>query len=373
MGAVDILLVDDRPQNLDVLEAILASPDYRLLRATTANEALETILAHEPAAIVLDVKMPETSGLELARIIKGRKKTEHLPILFLTAHLHENQDVLAGYSAGAVDYLTKPVNPAILKAKIAVFAELYRKTQALAQRTVQLETANRELESLSYSVAHDLRAPLRSIDGFSQALLEDYADKLDKDGQQHLHYVRQSAQEMTKLIDGLLSLSHVTRCELRHERVDLSDLAHGIIAHLRRSAPTRSVETTVQHDIVVEGDRRLLRVVLENLIGNAWKFTQNRITGHIEFGAVGRGSHQVCFVRDNGAGFDMTYTAKLFGVFQRLHAATEFEGTGIGLATVHRIVTRHGGRVWAEGEVERGATFYFTLGDAPPDAGGTAS
>jgi len=243
----------------------------------------------------------------------------------------------------------------------------------LSRAKAATDAANRELESFSYSVAHDLRAPLRSIDGFSQALLEDYADKLDKDGQQHLHYVRQSAQEMTKLIDGLLSLSHVTRCELRHERVDLSDLAHGIIAHLRRSAPTRSVETTVQHDIVVEGDRRLLRVVLENLIGNAWKFTQNRITGHIEFGAVGRGSHQVCFVRDNGAGFDMTYTAKLFGVFQRLHAATEFEGTGIGLATVHRIVTRHGGRVWAEGEVERGATFYFTLGDAPPDAGGTAS
>src|SRR5215470_10157102 len=224
MGAVDILLVDDRPQNLDVLEAILASPDYRLLRATTANEALETILAHEPAAIVLDVKMPETSGLELARIIKGRKKTEHLPILFLTAHLHENQDVLAGYSAGAVDYLTKPVNPAILKAKIAVFAELYRKTQALAQRTVQLETANEELEALSYSVAHDLRAPLRSIDGFSHLLMEEYGAKLDEPALAHLRRISAGALQMNQLISDLLALLRVVRAEAKPKSLDLSAL-----------------------------------------------------------------------------------------------------------------------------------------------------
>jgi light-regulated signal transduction histidine kinase (bacteriophytochrome) len=223
------------------------------------------------------------------------------------------------------------------------------------------ELANRELEAFSYSVAHDLRAPLRSIDGFSQALLEDFSDRLDEAGKQHLRYVRESAQEMAELIDGLLSLSRVTRRELQREPVDLSGIARAIFFQLRRIAPERSVETIVADDLIVEGDHRLLRVALENLIGNAWKFTSKRAAATIEIGVVAGSEPRTYFVRDDGAGFDMAYQAKLFGVFQRLHAAREFEGTGIGLATVQRVVSRHGGRVWAEGEVDRGATFYFTL------------
>ena len=233
--------------------------------------------------------------------------------------------------------------------------------QRVVERTAQLQAANRELESFSYSVAHDLRAPLRSIDGFSQALLEDYVDKLDADGKRYLSFIRESAQQMAQLIDGLLALSQVTRRELQRERVNLSAVARGAITRLQRSQPERRVDVVIQEGLGCEGDPRLLTAVLDNLLGNAWKFTGRRDDARIEFGATSNDGHRVYFVRDNGAGFDMAFANKLFGVFQRLHAATDFEGTGVGLATVQRVVSRHEGRVWAEGEVDRGATFYFTL------------
>jgi signal transduction histidine kinase len=240
-------------------------------------------------------------------------------------------------------------------------AERVRAEEAARYAKAVAEAASKELEAFSYSVAHDLRAPLRSIDGFSQALLEDCADQLDVDGTRYLNHVREAAQQMGQLIDDLLNLSRVTRSELRREQVDLTELARAVIARLRDAQPERVVEFVAQDGLVAEADRRLLDIVLTNLLGNAWKFTGKRDVARIEFAAT-RGEYQtVYFVRDNGAGFDQKYAEKLFGVFQRLHAAQEFEGTGIGLATVHRIIRRHGGRVWAEGQVDRGATFYFTL------------
>ena len=206
----------------------------------------------------------------------------------------------------------------------------------------------------------DLRAPLRGVDGFSQALLEDYADKLGDEGCGYLRNVRESAQRMGRLIDDLLALSRVTRAELLREPVDLSGLAQNVAAQLQKLQPDRRVDLVIAAGMVIEGDARLLRVALENLLGNAWKFTGKRAEPRIEVGVTSDGA---CFVRDNGAGFDMTYAAKLFGAFQRLHSADEFEGTGIGLATVQRIVNRHGGRIWAIAEVDRGATFHFTLGE----------
>jgi signal transduction histidine kinase len=231
----------------------------------------------------------------------------------------------------------------------------------IAERTAQLELANTELEAFSYSVSHDLRAPLRSIDGFSLALLEDCADKLEADGKKYLQNVRQSAQQMARLIDDLLALSRVTRTELRRERMDLTALARAVLSRLQRNEPERKVDVVVSDALMADGDPQLLSVALENLIGNAWKFTGKRSAARIELGAQMNGGRRAYFVRDNGAGFDMAYSDKLFGVFQRLHSATEFEGTGVGLATVQRIVRRHGGRIWAEGEVGRGATFFFTL------------
>ncbi len=240
----------------------------------------------------------------------------------------------------------------------ALTAELERR---VAERTSQLELANKELEAFSYSVSHDLRAPLRSIDGFSQALLEDYADRLDPQGQEYLRRARAASQRMAELIDDLLNLARVARADLRREPVDLSAMARAIAGELQRSQPERRAAFVIADGLVASGDPRLLRVALVNLLGNAWKFTGKQPEARIEFGRTHRDGEPAYFVRDDGAGFDMAYVGKLFGPFQRLHGAAEFEGTGIGLATVQRIVHRHGGRVWAEGAVGRGATFYFTL------------
>jgi light-regulated signal transduction histidine kinase (bacteriophytochrome) len=246
---------------------------------------------------------------------------------------------------------------------LAAFEVSLRADVALRQAKVEAENANSELESFSYSVAHDLRAPLRSIDGFSQALLEDCAEQLDDRGREYLKYIRESAQRMAQLIDDLLALSRVTRTEMYRVRVDMSMLVRSVAEGLQAADEHRAVTWTIQDGLWATGDARLLRAALENLLGNAWKFTGKQPEARIEFGALVDKRPIVYFVRDNGAGFDMTYGDKLFGVFQRLHSADEFEGTGIGLATVQRIVRRHSGRVWAEGETGRGASFYFTLED----------
>jgi hypothetical protein len=233
--------------------------------------------------------------------------------------------------------------------------------QRVTERTAQLEIANKELEAFAYSVSHDLRAPLRGIDGFSQVLLEDYQDKIDAQGKNYLQRVRSGAQRMAQLIDDMLNLSRVSRGELNIKQVNLSEVAKEIIAVLQESQPERQVEFNIQEKIIARGDARLLHIVLENLFNNAWKFTSKHSTALIEFGMQKQKDKIVYFIRDDGAGFNMNYAQKLFGAFQRLHATTEFSGTGIGLATVQRVIHRHGGNVWAEGEVEKGATFYFTI------------
>ncbi len=229
------------------------------------------------------------------------------------------------------------------------------------ERTTELAAANQELESFSYSVSHDLRAPLRHLNGFSLALLEDYSEKLDDVGKGYLKHIREASQEMAVLIDDVLKLARVTRTEMHREKIDLSDLAADVIAKLRKAAPERDVDIKIEQGLVATGDKRLLHILLTNLLGNAWKFTSNVAAAEISFGAEETDTGQSYFVRVNGAGFDMAYANKLFGAFQRLHTTREFEGTGIGLATVQRIINRHAGRVWAEGTVGSGATFHFTL------------
>lgn len=234
--------------------------------------------------------------------------------------------------------------------------------QGLRQAIVELKAVNKELEAFSYSVSHDLRAPLRSIDGFSQALLEDCSEQLDPMGQDYLRRIRLATQRMGNLIDDLLTLSRVTRSDMHVASVDLSRLASRICTDLQQTQLERQVEFIIQPGLVAQGDTHLLQVVLENLLNNAWKFTAKNLQAKIEFGAIPQSNGiLVYFVRDDGTGFDMAYYDKLFGPFQRLHASHEFPGDGIGLATVQRIVYRHGGQVWAEAAVEQGATFYFTL------------
>ena len=380
---VNILLVDDQPANLIALEAMLQGLGQNLIKAESGREALKWLLTHEFAVILLDVKMPEMDGFETATLIRERDKSRHTPILFLTAADRSQSHAVRGYAVGAVDYLVKPVVPEFVRSKVAVFVELAKKSELLrrqAQLLVESEQAalelaetraelvrdlehkNRELESFSYAVSHDLRAPLRRIDSFGRAVLESQGERLDEQGRHYLERVREASQHMSQLIDDVLHLSRVTRAELREQDVDLSALTSLILSRLQESEPARKVGIKVRPGVVVTGDGQLLRIALENLLANAWKFTSKQPDARIEFGVTQASGEPAYFVRDNGAGFDMTYADRLFGPFQRLHPQGEFAGSGIGLATVQRIIHRHGGQVWAEGLVGQGATFQFTLG-----------
>ena len=235
--------------------------------------------------------------------------------------------------------------------------------ERVRQRTAQLETANRELEAFSYSVSHDLRSPLKSIDGFSHLLERTIGDKAGEKGTHYLNRIRSGVRQMADLIDGLLSLAQLSRDKLQFSKVDLADIARSVEKECRERDPKRHAHILIQDTMPVIGDQRLLSVILQNLLGNAWKFTSRRKLARIEVGSQpGNAGETVYFVRDNGAGFDMAYAEKLFGTFQRLHSPADFAGTGIGLATVKRVVDRHGGRIWAEGKENEGAVFYFTLG-----------
>jgi two-component system sensor histidine kinase/response regulator len=382
---VNILLVDDRPANLLALEAMLQGLGQNLIKANSGREALKWLLTHEFAVILLDVKMPDMDGFETAALIRQRDKSRDTPIIFLTAADKTYTEAVRGYAVGAVDYLVKPVVPEFVRSKVAVFVELAKKSELLrrqaerlregeqaarelaearAELVRELEHKNQELESFSYAVSHDLRAPLRRIEAFSRAVLESQEERLDPAGRRYFDRIQEASRQMSQLIDDVLHLSKVTRADLRQQEVDLSALAAAILERLRESEPGRAVETRVRPGVIVAGDGQLLRIALANLLENAWKFTAREPSARIEFGMTTVAGEPTYFVRDNGAGFDMAYVDRLFGPFQRLHLASEFPGSGIGLATVRRIIHRMGGRVWAEGLVGQGATFQFTLGRA---------
>jgi two-component system NtrC family sensor kinase len=363
-GPNRVLAVDDSETYLQQLAAALDSEGYEVVLARSGEEALELLAVQQVECVLLDLMMPGIDGRETCRRLKLVPILRDIPVVMLTA-VDDRETMIKSLGAGADDYIAKSSEFDLVRAR--VMAQIRRKKIEDEHRTVreqllraELQLKNEELESFSYSVAHDLRAPLRSIDGFSLALLEDCGDKLDDDGRKYLHYVRDSAQQMARLIDDLLALSRVTRGELNRCETHFSSLARSVFSRLQRANPDRKVDVVVADGIVVDCDDRLLTIVLENLIGNAWKFTGKRHDARIEVG-VTDDDPRTYFVRDNGAGFDMSYASKLFGVFQRLHSAADFEGTGIGLVTVQRIIRRHGGRIWAQGQVDQGAVFYFTL------------
>ncbi len=365
-----LLVVDDNADLREYMVSLL-SERYVVETAVDGAAGLEAARAHPPALILSDVMMPRLDGFGLLQAVRGDPRLEDIPVILLSARAGEESTV-EGLEAGADDYLVKPFAARELLARVQTHVELARQRRALARAKESADLANQELESFSYSVAHDLRAPLRTIDGFSQVLLEDYASALDAEGQGLLRRVSDAAQRMSLLIESLLHFSRTTRSELTREPVDLSALARATVARLAADSAGRTVDVQIQSGLRDDGDPRLLGVVLDNLLGNAWKFTGKRADASVTFGVDASGPQRVYHVRDNGAGFDMAYAQKLFGVFQRLHAPGDFEGTGIGLATVQRIIRRHGGRIWAQGDVGRGATFFFTLGDGgSPSAAST--
>jgi two-component system, NtrC family, sensor kinase len=387
LGPKKILTVDDSLTYLHEVAAQLRQEGYDVIPARSGEEALELLSVQSVDCILLDLVMPGLSGQETCRRIKGSTAWRDIPLIMHTA-LEEQAAMIEGINAGADDYIAKSSDLEVLCARVR--AQLRRKQfedenrnirEQLLQKEVEVVAANSarelaeiratfvdelkskniELEAFSYSVSHDLRAPLRSIDGFSKLLLDDYADKLDAKGQDFLHIVRESAQRMGELIDDLLLLSRVGRADLSRDKIDLSDIARGVSEELNKKDPDRRVKWCIEDQLLVEADSGLMRVAFDNLLGNSWKFTAKVSAPRIEVGTAQQEGVAVFFVRDNGAGFNMEYAEKLFSPFQRLHTELEFAGTGIGLATVHRIVDRHGGRIWADSAVDHGATFYFTL------------
>jgi signal transduction histidine kinase len=365
----NVLLVDDEPNGLIALEAVLNGLGQNIIKAGSGREALRHVLCADFAVILLDVQMPGMDGYETAALIRQRERSRTTPIIFLTAAMKSDASVFKGYSVGAVDYLFKPIVPEVLRSKVEAFVDLARKTaqlkvlnEQLQNQAAQLASANRELETFSYSVSHDLRAPLRHIAGFSKALMQECADALPPVGRDYLTKIEGATNRMSQLIEDLLGLARVARADIRRLPVDLAELAQSIAAALRKTSPKREVEFLVSAPLVTQGDPKLLRIALENLLGNAWKYTGKHARAAIEVGSMtGEDGKDIFYVRDDGAGFDMAYADKLFAPFRRLHSDGEFEGTGVGLATVQRIIHRHGGRIWAESAPERGATFYFTV------------
>ncbi len=387
LGPKKILAVDDSITYLQELACSLRDEGYDVALARSGEEALELLAVQPVDCILLDLVMPGLSGQETCRRIKSAQVVRDIPLVMLTA-LEDRTAMLEGLGAGADDYISKSSEFEVLKARVRaqirrkqfedenrrIREQLLRKELEAAETRAarelaetrailveELERKNKELEAFSYSVSHDLRAPLRRIDGFSQAVLEDYADQIDAKGQDYLRCVRISAQHMGDLIDDMLQLSRVGRAELRREETDLSELVRLIADELKKHEPGRNVSIEIRGGLLTEADPRLMRIALENLVGNAWKFTSKVPEARIEFGAIDSIGGTAYFVRDNGAGFNMAYAEKLFRPFQRLHPEADFPGTGIGLATVHRVIDRHGGRVWAESADGQGARFYFTV------------
>jgi two-component system sensor histidine kinase/response regulator len=391
-----ILLVDDQADNLLSAGAVMEALGEEVVKAESGREALRHLLDHDFAVVVLDVMMPDMDGFETAALIRQRERSRHTPIIFLTALGHSEGHIRRGYDLGAVDYLTKPFVPEILRAKVSVFVELHRKSRLLAHqskllerqnsdlqeaihrswraeeeikalnrhlelRIAELNDLNRELETFSYTVSHDLRGPLNRMAGFSKALLEFHRDQLDTEGRLYLDRIDGSARRMNDLVEDLLNFSRLTRAEMNEQWVNLSEMVRTLEAEMRARDPQREAEFAIADDVDAWGDPTLLHAALLNLMENSWKFTRKHACTRIEFGVAETAHGRTYFLRDDGAGFDMSQAGRLFSAFRRLHKDSEFEGTGIGLATVDRIIRRHGGRVWAEGEIERGATFYFTL------------
>jgi two-component system NtrC family sensor kinase len=392
LGPKRILAVDDSVTFLEALGAELRHEGYDVVLARSGEEALDLLAVQTVDCILLDLLMPGLSGKETCRRIKSRPALRDVPLIILTA-VDGREAMIEGLGTGADDYIAKSSDFEVLKARVRAqirrrqFEDenrrireelLHKELEAAEARAAQelaetraamvreLEKKNRELEAFSYSVSHDLRAPLRSIDGFSQALLEEHAGELGAEGRDCLQRILAAAQRMGELIDDLLEFSRVGWGELRHERTDLGCLARAVAADLERQEPDRLVSVVLGEGLWADADANLVRVVLSNLLGNAWKYTAHVEAPRIELGAAA--GADTFFVRDNGAGFDMARVDKLFQPFQRLHSEAEFSGTGIGLATVQRIIDRHGGRVWAESGVGRGATFYFTLPPGGPGA-----
>jgi len=372
-GSIKILLIEDNPGDARLIRELLVEEKggaFHLECVDRLSAGIERLTSGKVEVVLLDLGLPDSQGFDT--FIKVHNSVPQIPIVILSGLTDETLAARA-VREGAQDYLVKghvdsnllgrSLRYAIERKQAQVELQQYRDhlEEVVEQRTDELVAANKELESFSYSVSHDLLAPLRAIDGFSRILLEDYTNKIDDEGKRLLNIVRNNTQKMSQLIDDLLAFSRVGRQEINLLNISMTELAKGVFEELKDSSTGQAIQSNINSIPNAYGDRSMIRQVFINLLSNAIKFTRPKGTSIIEVGGWTEENENIYYVKDNGVGFDMQYLNKLFGVFQRLHSSEEFEGTGVGLAIVQRIIHRHGGRVWAEGKVGEGATFYFTL------------
>jgi signal transduction histidine kinase len=406
---IKVLIAEDSPTQAQQLQYVLEQQGYEVGVAANGRLALEMAPAFQPTLVISDVVMPEMDGYELCRGIKADPLLKDIPVILVTT-MSDPQDVIRGLESGADNFFLKPYDEQYLISRVKyvlVNREMHQVEQAgmgveiyfngqrhfitadrlqilnllmstyeaaiqrnkelnqsqneLRLLNAKLDNANKELESFSYSVSHDLRAPLRHIDGYLGLLEKHVADKLDDKGRAYLQVISESARQMGRLIDDLLAFSHMNRAEMMQREIDMDALVKETIRALQLETENRQITWNIAALPRIPADLAMVRQVWVNLLSNAVKYTRTRESAEIEVGALNGDDEIIFFVRDNGVGFDMQYVDKLFGVFQRLHRAEDFEGTGIGLANVRRIVTRHNGRTWAEAEPDKGATFYFSM------------
>ena len=373
-----LLIVDDDVAQLRAVCDTLDTEGYFTTGFSSARAAIAAAREQHFDLILTDLTMPEMNGIEFLQAV--HQIDANMVGIVMTGH-GTIDSAVAAMKAGALDYVLKPftlrtVLPVLDRAltvrnlrsenvQLRRDEETVRRLNAnlercVEERTTQLMEANRELEAFSHSVSHDLRAPLRALDGFSKILMEEYGQQLDERGRSYLGRVGDAVERMRNLIEDLMRLSHVTAAELNYREMDLSAMVASIVAELRGQEPNRNVEVCIEPDVRCRADTQLMRIALENIVDNAWKFTRKQEHALIEF-KMRKGTPPTFCIRDNGAGFKEEYAANLFAPFRRLHTAAEFPGTGIGLSIVQRIIRRHGGRVWAEGSVGKGASIYFSL------------
>jgi len=360
-----IMIVDDSPDALRVLTELLKEEGYEVRPVLLGRQAIKAAISTPPDLILLDVMMPDMDGYEVCRKLKASPETKDIPIIFLTAlDLEENEET--GFALGAVDYISKPIQIAIVRARVKTHIQLKLQRDQLELQTVELQALNSELESFGHSVSHDLKAPLHIIKMYGEMIQKTFEREKDEQGYEEIQIILNACARTYRIIDDLLKLSTISRAELSQERVDLSALAETSFQEIRKSQPERTVEFICMPGLMTVADLNLIRIAIFDLLSNAWKYTSKHKTARIEFGAIQKGVALVFYVKDDGAGFDSENATELFAPFVRFHSESEFEGTGIGLSIVNRIIMRHGGQIWAESKPEKGATFWFTINGKHP-------
>ena len=350
----EILIVDDSPEQIETAIHVLKSNNYKVRVATKGLTALKVLKKQVPDLILLDIFMPEIDGFELCKLIKENETFKNIPIIFLTSS-DDEQSIKKGFDSGAQDYVTKPFNNTELLARVNTHIRLKQQTQSLFE-------ANKELDSFCYSIAHDLKAPLLSISKLIEYLYLDYTDKLGEEANTLLLNIKKKSSELTGIIDHLLEFSHMCELRMNLEEIDMNEIFKSVYDELLLNIPaSRIINMKMQPLPTITGDKIMLRLLITNILSNSFKYTSTRKISKIDIEYTQQQSNYVFCISDNGVGFDMKYSSRLFQVFQRLHSSKEFEGSGVGLSICQRILKRHNGKAWMTGEVDKGASFYFSL------------